>query len=489
MNMTPPPHPDLVRIALTHPAVVLMNVLARSHGVELFLVGGAVRDLLRTGELPTDLDFTLTVPDRQASETSAETFSKQVAEKLDGRYVLLDPEFGIHRVVIHQEKASGEKTNLTLDIADALGNDLERDLCRRDLTINAMAIDLDGHFWDPFDGQADLKAGRIRMVNQANLLEDPLRMLRVFRFMAQLSAKQIDSATLEIVANQGEKLLTAAAERIHYEFLRLLSCPESFSALQAMAHAGLLEVILPELVPTRQIPPNGHHHLMLFDHTLELVNQAERLFLELPEQAQVDLKELITPFCSRMAAIKLACLLHDVGKPNTMAIREDGRHTFYGHDKVSEEMTALVGRRLKLSRGITKRVQKLVRWHLYPCQFGSDSPRKSVMRFFRRMGDETPDVIILALADRHSTLGPEITPEILAKSTTNHLWLLDQFYEESALLNQPPLLKGQDVMALLHLSPGPEVGKALEALKEAQQLGDVTTPEKAKHWLKSVYKK
>ncbi len=483
---TTQPHHDLIRRALTHPAIVLVNLLARSEGVDLYLVGGAVRDLLLTDNLPLDLDFTLTTP--LGSNVSAESFSKLAAERLDGRYVLLDEAFGIHRVVIQKENTSEDSEPLTLDIADALGNDLERDLCRRDLTVNSMAIGLDGQFYDPFSGVDDLKSKTIRMINEANLVEDSLRMLRVFRFMAQINAKKIDPATLQVVKTHGAKLLESAAERIHYEFLRMLTYPHSFPALKAMGDSGLLEVILPELIETRKIPPNGHHHLMLYDHTLELVNQSERLFRELSENAQADLSLKITPFCSRMAVVKLACLLHDIGKPATMDIREDGRHTFYGHDKESEEMTTVIGKRWKLSRGIIGRTQKLVRWHLYPCQFGMDSPRKSVLRFLRRMDDETPDVILLALADRHSTLGPEITDEILKKSTADHLWLLEQYYEESEVLKLPPLLNGKEVMALLELSPGPDIGKAIEALKEVHQLGDVSTADEAKVWLLENFK-
>ncbi len=485
MNTTPVSN-ELIRTALSHPAVILVNLLARTQGIEVFLVGGAVRDLLLTGQLPLDLDFTLTTP--PDSEVSAESFSKMVAHRLDGHYVLLDAEFGIHRVVIQKD----DSPDLTLDIADALDNDLHRDLSRRDLTINAMALDLDSKkFFDPCSGIDDLNQGILRMVSETNLADDPLRMLRVFRFMAQLApfrTQHIEFSTFKGIKSHRDKILNSAAERIHYEFLRMLSYPQSFPALKQMAESGLLEVILPELVTTRTIPPNGHHHLMLFDHTLELVNQAERLLLEFPKQAKNDLDQPVTPFCTRAGAVKLACLLHDIGKPATMAIRDDGRHTFYGHDKVSEEMTAVIGRRWKLSRSIIGRTQKLVRWHLYPCQFGTESPRKSILRFFRRMNDETPDVILLALADRHSTLGPEITHDILQKSTTDHLWLLAQFYEESAVLKLPPLLDGREVMALLKWKPGPKIGKAIEALKEVHQLGEVTTADEAKHWLLENFK-
>jgi poly(A) polymerase len=140
-------------------------------------------------------------------------------------------------------------------------------------------------------------------------------------------------------------------------------------------------------------------------------------------------------------------------------------------------------RRLKVSNDVMTYIKKLIRWHLYPCQFGPDSPRKSVLRYYRRMGIDTPDVTVLALADRHSATGPWLTQEELDKAHSAHIWLLENYETESETLQLPRLLNGKDVMALLNLGPGPHLKKLLDAMHEAQQLGEISTPDEAKTWL------
>lgn len=456
-----------------HPLLNAVADIVALAQAPLILVGGAVRDYLLNQTLSHDLDFVVL-------DGTAEQVARRVADQLEGAFVPLDPDFGIYRVV----------TDKQLDFANVQGN-LSEDLGRRDLTLNALGLDCQtGELLDLFDGQADLKAKRIRMISTENMLDDPLRLLRVFRFAAQLNG-QIDPKTLVVVQEHGSAILRTAPERIQYELLRLLSMPNAFAVVKAMSDCGFLEVLLPELKPMRDIEPNGHHHLILLDHTLELINQAEQLVLELDAEWQAYFNEALTPAVNRMGIIKLACLLHDIGKPDTKADKptETGiRYTYYGHDQVSETMTAEICGRLKMSGSLTDRGKHLVRWHLYPCQFGENSPRKSVLRFYRRMGDLTPDVLLLALADRFSTLGEGITPEILAQSKRNHWWLLEQFRVEQSVLKQPRILDGKAVMDLLKLKPGKQIGDILEALLEAQQTGEVVLEEDAKAWLLKQYR-
>jgi len=460
------------------PVQTACSVIAQ-HGGYGYLVGGAVRDWLWRQHISDDVDIAVT-------QVSAVTVAKGLAEALNGRYVLLDPDNGIHRVVLLETDSSSPVK--TLDIADALGNDIACDLARRDLTINAMAVDLQtGLLKDPFEGEADLTHRRIAMVSEANLVDDPLRLLRVFRFMAALGAATIDEQTLAAVTQHRQLLTKPAGERLSVEWLKLLSAPESFETVQTMGQSGVLEVLFPEFNPMRDIPANGHHHLGLFDHTLELVRQAERWFPTLPDNTKTWLNQPFYATISRLTLVKFACLLHDIGKPATLDRREDGRLTFYGHDKVSADLTQAIAQRFKLSKKVSEYLQKLCRWHLYPCHFGQTSPRKSVLRFFRRIDADVPDLILLALADRHSTLGPEITDDILQTAHQNHLWLLNEYYAEQAVLRLPPLLSGGEVMTVLGLSPGPQVGVVLKALQEAQQLGELTTSEEATCWIQTWY--
>ena len=461
-----------------HPVVQEIVGMAKNKGASLYLVGGAVRDWLLNSHLSDDLDF-------MVLSMSAENLARGIANRLGGYYVLLDPTFGIHRVVLKEAEVESISQDLTLDISDGLDNSLEIDLGRRDLTVNAMALDLlNGELIDPYNGQTDLEHKSIRMVSEVNLLDDPLRLLRVFRIAAQIQSKTIDSATMDVVNQYKVKVLESAPERIHYEFLKMLSTEPCFPYLQMMADSGLLETLIPELIPARSIPPSGYHHLGLFEHTLELVKQSEILIHELPDKAQNHIRSPFNTFSNRYGLLKLACLLHDIGKPETLGQREDGRLTFYGHDELSETMTESVCKRWRVSNEVTQFVKKLVRWHLYPCQFGQTSPRKSVLRFFRRMGTDTPDVVLLALADRFSARGPGLKAEELHKSHQDHLWLVEQFYAEAETLTLPRLINGRDVMEVLNLLPGPKIKEILESLREAQQLGEVHTSEQAKDWIK-----
>lgn len=449
----------------------------------MMLVGGAVRDMLMGEErhifLAHDVDVVVRGMDTVA-------YSKALADALDGHWVMLDEgvdgKGGVYRVAFN----SGAFNSQQVDVTHCWGKTLTDDLARRDLSVNAMMLPVVPHeakLLDPFNGWDDLQARRITAISEENIVDDPLRMLRVFRTAAHIDAREIDSDTLAWVTTHRHKVLEAAPERIHYEMLRLLSMPNSFNHLKTMMDCGLLEVILPEITPMREIPPNNHHHLWLHDHTLELVRQTERLLPTLDTEWQAYFNQAVTPACNRQGIVKLACLTHDMGKPATYELR-DGKPTFYGHEKVSEEMSVSIGKRWKLSNEIIHGTKFLARWHLYPCQFGQDSPRKSVLRFFRRMGDYTPDILLLALADRWSTCGPEITDDILRQSDADHRWLLAEYRNELTNLKQPPLLTGHQIMEALNIQPGKQIGAILKQLEEAQQLGEVTTEAEAIAWLK-----
>lgn len=467
-----------IQTVLDHPLVRRVLALAEQAGGAAYLVGGAVRDLYLTGTLPLDLDFTLI-------DCQADQLAKLLTDGEKGHLVPLDWEFGIHRVVFDD--------GFNVDLANALENNLQTDLARRDLTINAMAIDLKtGELFDPFRGKADLESKTIRMVSEFNLLDDPLRMLRVFRIAAGIQANHLDEATLTVIRQDGARIWESAAERIQYEFLRLLSVEGCFPYLKSMADCGLLEVLIPDLTPMRAIGSSGFHHLGLFDHTLELVKQSERLIHDCPDKTQLWIRQAFNPAVTRFGLVKLACLLHDIGKPATMGTREDAVHgqrlTFYRHEEVGEEMADPLLKKWKVSNEIRTYVKKLIRWHLYPCQFGPDSSRKSVLRFYRRMGDETQDILLLALADRHSACGGWINPEEMETSHQAHLWLMENYTAEEAILKQPRILNGHEVMQALNIGPGPHLKEILDALQEAQQLNEISSREDAKAWLLKQYR-
>jgi poly(A) polymerase len=461
-----------------HPAVQAVAQLASALGGRAYLVGGCVRDYLHRQHLNDDLDFCLI-------DVPALAVAQAVERQLNGRLVPLDPERGIHRVVLFDEAG---QPGLTLDLSDALNNDLSTDLHRRDLTINALALDpLTGQVHDTTGGLTDLQSATLRMVSEANLCDDPLRLLRVFRFAAQLPAFTIEPQTLAVVTKHAALLPTVAGERIAVEWLKLLSVPVAFPVVQAMGQCGLLEVMTPELTAIRPVPPNTHHHLPLWEHTLELLNQLDEWLPQLPPWVQATLAQpMAGGAANELALVRLGCLLHDIAKPATWTIDPDGlRHRFIGHEAMGETMCGPILHRWKLSNELTKTIKHLVRWHLYPCQFGPDSSRKSVLRFFRRMGDLTPHVVVVALVDRLATRGPALSGEgALGKDIAAHFWLLEEYHGLINTLKAPPLLTGHDVMNLFpDRGAGAWIRVCLEAVQEAQQLGHCTTAQEAMAFL------
>lgn len=478
-----------------NPLLRLAVPVAESLGLAIYPVGGCIRDTL-LGQLPED-----GIPDDtdcivvSSGKHQAIDLAKALASKFHGSLVKLHPEFGIYRVVFHPETPlpNGELgKRVYLDLADALENSLEKDLSRRDLTINAIALDLtNAQIIDPHQGCQDLETLTIKAISTQNLIDDPLRLLRVFRFAAVLQKAgktiQYDPDTLTCVKEQQGLILRIAGERIQEELFKLVSASLAFPALSKMAECGLLETLFPEMTPMRQIPPNGHHHLGLFEHTLELVKQSERLIFELPEDEQAYFyKPYENTSISHFGLVKLACLFHDLGKPDTMDVKQTQtgeRFTYYGHDQVSADYTETICNRLKTGNHIKAHLMLLTRWHLYPCQFGKQSTKRSVMKFYRRLGDATPDVLLLALSDRHSTLGPDVTEAIVQREHENLLWLLENFRLEQQVLKLPPLLNGREIMQLLNLTPGPHLKDIINALIEAQQLGELQNADEARAWL------
>ena len=485
----------------TVPLIQAVVVEAKKWGIQPYLVGGSIRDAILSPEKPI-VDYDFLVLNGEA-KTLVEHLIQLDLEHT--RVVTLDEQWGIFRWIILPKsplyplvKMDEEETlpPVWVDVANALDNDLPTDLNRRDLTINALALHPEtGAIIDTVGGLADLENRHIRMVSAHNLMDDPLRLLRVFRFMACLGEQNptVDPITLACVAANKALLNTVAMERCHYEFLKLLSYPQAFPALQAMADSGLLEQLMPELTACRQVPTNSHHHLPLWEHTLELVRQTELLYTEVDEQTRMILETPVANMTNGWGLVKLGCLLHDIGKPATWEIiahkdNPEGKHTFLGHEKVGEDLTDALLKRWKMSGELTTLIKKLVRWHLYPCQFGQHSSRKSVLRFFRKLAHHTPHVTVLALADRLSTCGVAISVDALTTSKANHLWLLKRYYEEQAVLQAPRLLSGETVMAILRIPPSQAVGNWLKRLEEAQQLGEISTANEATQWLVAQYR-
>jgi putative nucleotidyltransferase with HDIG domain len=250
----------------------------------------------------------------------------------------------------------------------------------------------------------------------------------------------------------------------------------------------MLDNLFPELAPTHHVPPNRYHHLGLFDHTLELLYQAEKHLPDFPPAIQAHFQKPINPFANHMALVRLACLFHDIGKPATMVYDSDmDLYRFHGHEEVSAVLTDEISRRLMWGKTLTQAVNHLVRWHLYPGQMLDCSiSAKAKRRFFRRMSPWVAELLLLAMADRFSAQGPAITPDDLQRAQAGllRLWAeYDQFRQAETSIPDR-ILSGSQVMATMGMEPGPQVGILQRAVQEAFLNGEIQHETDALNWLK-----
>ena len=440
---------------------------------EIYLVGGTVRDFYM-GLESTDRD--IIVMDQDARE-----FALKLSELFQATFVPLDEENKIYRIVLP------DKINY-IDVTNPVGDSIEKDLMRRDLTINAIAVNIrTGELIDISGGVTDIMNKCINYVNELNFVDDPLRLLRVYRFQA-LYGFQLAPETINAVCKYSDLIHKPAVERINYELLKLFGGEYAHVALENMNKTWILEEIFPFVKELKQVPPNSHHHLDLFHHSIETVKQVQILYNEAPDEVKEHLSRIDFGGFSRLAHLKLAAFMHDIGKFSTWTI-EEGKHRFIKHDDVGSKMSVKILKDLHFSNKQIDYVSSMIKYHIYPSHVMT-SPQiteKIMMRYVRKMDTNSIDAIILAQADRLSARGPEITDQIVERNITS-LNMLLRFYLEAreTLKPLPKLLSGNDVMQILNIKPSKRLGEIMDALHEAQISGDVITKEHAIEFVKNM---
>lgn len=370
-----------------------------------------------------------------------------------------------------------------LDLTELAGGDIVADLGRRDFTANALALRLGdvNQLIDPFQGLQDIRQGLLRHVNPSALDDDPVRILRGFRLGTQ-RGWSIAPDTLNLMALAAPLLARTAGERIAAELRLILSCFDAYCAIRAMADLRILDVLLPEIAAMRGCTQNRFHHLDVFEHSMASLKACEAV---LADPAPV-LGDLAPPVLGdltgwRLPWLKLAVLLHDVGKPGTRALHPStGQATFYGHDALGAEMTAEIALRLRLSRSEGTYISALIRNHLHTGAILTPrSTTKARMRLLRRLGPDLIPSIVLCIADTRATLGPCSTREFRRTTIDQGLRLIRESRESAAtILAAPPLLSGHDLLQM-GMTPGPDLGRVLKIVREAQDAGAVRSRKQA----------
>ncbi len=468
-----------------YPHLLTLQAMVKRRRVKVFLVGGFVRDAL-LGKPSSDLDF--------AVSKGAISLARAFAKSIKAAFVLLDEEHGCARVV----KRDG-KIIWTYDFSDFRGKDIKADIHLRDFTVNALCADIEklntveclSDAISDLSGRGlqDLKKGVIRMSSPRAFADDPLRLLRAFTLQATLGFS-VETQTRKQMVKDLRRLNEPAMERIREEFFKILQSPRAFQTLTALDDCGALITIIPSLAVMKGVHQGGYHHLDVWKHSLETINQFEQLTIELKGDVRISayLNELVGGGHSRLALLKLGLLLHDIGKPETM--KDEGtRKTFHGHEHVGERITRQVSRRLKVSVKEQHWLEDAVRCHLRPgslSNFETPTP-KAVFRYMRETGREAAAIAILAIADQRATRGPLTTKEKAAHHEKICRMLIEKFFEkpEKPL---PRLLSGHDLIKKLKLQPSPLFAEILLAVEEGQALGKISTKKQALDLARSMIK-
>ena len=422
----------------------------RAAGFRLALVGGPVRDAL-LGRSGNDLDFTTDARPEESMKilkgwTDATWDTGIAYGTVAGKKGDVTAEITTFRKDSYSEKSRKPEVEY--------GDSLEGDLRRRDFTVNAMALEIgekENTFVDPFGGLKDIVAKKIRTPISAEELfsEDPLRMMRAARFAAQLGF-EVDDEVISAIKAMKERLTIISAERIRDEFVKTLMSTDPRRGLILMVESGLCEFFLPELPMLRLEIDEHHRHKDVYDHSLIVLEQA------------IEMEERLG---GPNLTIRLAALLHDIGKPKTRALIEGGGVSFHHHEVVGSKMTKKRLKELRFDRETIDDVSTLVALHLRFHGYGSGEWTDSaVRRYVRDAGDLLVHLHVLTRAD--CTTRNVRKAQALAATYDQLESRIEQLAQEEELAAIRPDLNGNEIIEILGIKPGPIVGKAYDYLLE-----------------------
>lgn len=426
----------------------------------MWLVGGYVRDAA-LGRRATDVDL---VAGRGAARTVGELqriwatggFRFRKRGVTTWRFAVADRE---------------------VDVVDASRRGLERDLRRRDFTINAVAFDLaEGTIVDPLGGLADARAHKLRLPRKDAIREDPLRALRAARFMAQHPAFSLHRETCVQASRAAAGLRRAACERIRAELDKLLDAEAPARGLETLDDLGLTDAVLPELTTLRTCRA-GEGRPDVWRHTLDAIALSCRP-AHLPGAGAIR-------SASGRRLLRWTLLLHDISKPETYGVREDGRPTFHGHEVLGADRADALLERLRLPREERRRIRRLILHHLRPSHLAdAGAPPHGMRRLVREAGSDLPLLVLHAACDALASGSPD------ARRRWRHLRpvliALLELWEARRVIPLPRLVDGRDVMRAMGVGPGRQVGEMLERVRERQEEGLLKTRDDALAWLRSL---
>ena len=463
-------------------------------GVSAYMVGGAVRDLVM-GRAPKDYDFAvlaitenrngeITAPSKAHASSSplvarASSAALQIARALEKKPINLGKDDKILFRIVYGD--------LNIDISPIQGNTIYDDLKRRDFTINAMAYNIEtDELIDITGGLSDISEKNIRMTSDRAFTDDPIRLLRAFRFASELGFN-IGKNTLNAIKKHAALIIKPAGERIRDELVKMLVCGGTFPLIQTMDETGVLAGVFPELDDLKGCEQNKHHSFDAFHHTLNVYRHMEACLNHTQHmgfQHLFHMDKRKKHYCfdknRKILLLKLTALLHDVGKKHTKTQNETGIH-FYGHEKTGAEKALEILTRLHFSNKEIEFVTAIIKNHLRPLflynQFTANKMTdKAANRFFMRTEPFFHDLMLHAVCDMNGKI----------ESTDNNdfkafiMQMMDRFeneYMPEAL--KKPFITGNDLKKIFGLSPSPLFKTLLNRIEEERFLKTVTSREEA----------
>ena len=452
-----------------HPVLADLGALFEAAGHELALVGGPVRDAL-LGRAVNDLDLT--------TSARPDDVERIVAGWADAVWDV-GREFGTLGL-----RKGGDQIEITTYRADAydvssrkpqvaFGDRLEGDLSRRDFTVNALAVRLpSAEFVDEFGGLADLAAGLLRtpVTPEQSFSDDPLRMMRAARFASQLGF-EADESTVSAMTAMADRIEIVSAERVRDELVKLVCGGDPVTGLRLLVDTGLAEHVLPELPALRLTADEHHRHKDVYEHSLTVLEQAIELEHRLDHRPDF--------------VVRFAALVHDIGKPRTRRFVDDGTVTFHHHDVVGAKMTRKRMKALRFSNDQIDQVSLLVELHLRFHGYGSGEwTDAAVRRYVRDAGDQLERLHILTRAD--CTTRNRRKAQRLQRTYDDLERRIEVLAAQEELDAIRPDLDGNQIMEILGIGPGREIGEAYRFLLDLRMdrgpLGEDLAAEALRAW-------
>lgn len=462
--------------------------LAKETNTDVYIVGGYIRDILLKKK---SLDIDLVVSEK------AESFAKKLAKKINGKCFILHSDLQVYRVAVINNPDLEY-----IDISLMQGKNIEDDLSRRDFTINALAVKIENfdnikkNITDCFDGIKDLQKKEIKVVSKKVFNDDPLRMLRAFRFASEYNFK-ISKETLSLIKKSSSKIITVAGERIKNELFRILNNKKSSQYIAAIDECGLLEKMFPVITKMKKSAKNFYYHPKgLFQHCFQTYEALEKIFIKLdkyfPQSKDILEQHLNEPFSenvNKKNLLKFIAVFHDCAKPEC-AKRMDNKMRFLGHEELGAKKTAQIMKELKMSNKEIEFAKAIISEHMRPSNLAKSEviTNRAQMRLFRDVKENTPYLLILAMSDWHSykTLKKKIySPKVLKQQEKSVAKLILGYYD---FINNKPkdkIIDGNVLMKELKLKPGKIIGELLQYINNAYEEGRIKDKTQALKYAKT----